>query len=306
MAAKEGLPRSGSAQNLAQVGRGYANGSDGGYAHSSVSNGGSGTGTSGSSGEEESLGGASGSHAPSVDGEQQWRGNSFQFKVRGKVINPGGEDTHLLSLKLRILDRDGICRTVEFPYNMEEDSAYSVANEMVEDLDLSPEDVDNIALKITHEVEALARDNTGELPALAAGRTSPPAEAAGRTARSSADSMSHDSARDVPREMEVEFEREVEQLLMHQRKEEEDLRRAHHAALERLRADHGRRIEQCRAEQLHAAIVSECTLGPKTANMQARISQMESLALDGLRTGKGKKCNVPASAKAPHSNGRAK
>tara|TARA_B100001094_G_C18028285_1_gene718751 strand:+ start:50 stop:397 length:348 start_codon:yes stop_codon:yes gene_type:complete len=115
--------------------------------------------------------------------------------------------------------------------------------------------------------------------------------------------MSHDSARDVPREMEAEFGREMEQLLMYQQREEEDLRRAHQAALEQLRADHGRRIEQCLADQLHAAIVSECTSGPKTANMQERISQMESLALDGLRTGKGKSI-VPA--KVPQSNGRSK
>lgn len=294
-----GVPRSGSSQSLgaisaAVVGVHAAPESEGGYTNSSNGD----TAGTGSSGEEDHLGGNGSVHAPSVDSDQQWRGNSFQFKVRGKVLNPGGEDTHLLSLKLRILDREGICRTVEFPYNMEEDSAYSVATEMVEDLDLSPEDVDNIALKITREVEALARDNTGELPMPSSGRNSPPTEA--RPARSSGESHSGgSSALDIPPEMEADLEREMEELRLQQRQEEEDLRRAHVTAQERLRAAHGRRLEQCRADQLHAAIVTECTSGPKASTglpMHERISQMESLALDGLRSGKGKAA-VPPSGK---------
>ena len=227
-------------------------------------------------------------------------------------MNPGGEDTHLLSLKLRILDREGICRTVEFPYNMEEDSAYSVANEMVEDLELSPEDVDNIALKITREVEALARDNGDDASAERGGMLTPTgveaamAAASSRPACSSGDSHSDGlSGGGASREgLEAELEREMEELLQAHRQEEQDLRRSHVVALERLRAAHGRRIEQSRAAQLHAATVSECT--SKSSGMHERISQMESLALDGLRNGKGKAVAATSGKLVLQGNGRVK
>jgi len=297
------LPRSGSSQSLQNLQNPPASAS----ASASAST---------SSGEEDlpRRRPAGEEPAPSWGGEK----NSFQFKVRGKVLNPGGEDTHLLSLKLRILDREGICRTVEFPYNMEEDSAYSVANEMVEDLDLSPEDVDNIALKITREVEALARDNDdgagaerGGLLDTPSGVEAAPAVAPSRTARSSGESRrggeSHSDGHSeggASEGLEAELEREMEELLQTHRQEEQDLRRTHVAALERLRAAHGRRLEQSRADQLHAATVSECT--SKSNGMKERISQMESLALDGLRNGKGKAAPATSGKLVLQGNGRAK
>jgi serine/threonine protein kinase len=287
------LPRSGSSQNLLPM-----------PASASAS-------ASTSSGEEDLPRSRPAGEEPPPS---SWGGekNSFQFKVRGKVLNPGGEDTHLLSLKLRILDREGICRTVEFPYNMEEDSAYSVANEMVEDLDLSPEDVDNIALKITREVEALARDNGDDASAERGGMLTPTgveaatAAAPSRPARSSGDSHSDGfSGGGASREgLEAELEREMEELLQAHRQEEQDLRRSHVVALERLRAAHGRRIEQSRADQLHAATVSECT--SKSNGMHERISQMESLALDGLRNGKGKAAAATSGKLVLQGNGRVK
>ncbi|KAL8499624.1 hypothetical protein ACS0TY_019559 [Phlomoides rotata] len=66
------------------------------------------------------------------------RNNEFIFKVQ-KI------DYDSISLTLRITDKDGLARNIHFPFFLNKDTAFSVAAEMVDQLDLADHDVAFIA-----------------------------------------------------------------------------------------------------------------------------------------------------------------
>ncbi|CDY72128.1 BnaCnng76130D, partial [Brassica napus] len=60
-----------------------------------------------------------------------------------------------LFLRLRIADKEGLVRNIYFPFDMETDTAISVAREMVEELEMDDCDVTNIADMIDGEIASL-------------------------------------------------------------------------------------------------------------------------------------------------------
>ncbi|XP_023006130.1 probable serine/threonine-protein kinase WNK9 [Cucurbita maxima] len=58
-------------------------------------------------------------------------------------------------LRLRIADKEGRIRNIYFPFDLENDSALSVANEMVSELDITDQDVKKIADMIDNEIDTL-------------------------------------------------------------------------------------------------------------------------------------------------------
>lgn len=58
-------------------------------------------------------------------------------------------------LRLRIADREGRVRNIYFPFDIESDTAFSVANEMVFELDITNQDVHKIADMIDGEISCL-------------------------------------------------------------------------------------------------------------------------------------------------------
>lgn len=77
------------------------------------------------------------------------------FQVNGKYREV--REKRILSLRLRIKERDGAQRTVEFEFDTNTDTAVSVASEMVSDLELSPEDADTIVIAMGKEISALTQ-----------------------------------------------------------------------------------------------------------------------------------------------------
>ena len=84
------------------------------------------------------------------EGPDRRQGGSLDFRVKGRVL-----EDKTLRLRLRIGDASGHTRTVEFPFNTDTDSAYSVASEMVEELELAQSDVRTIMTEIENEVQYL-------------------------------------------------------------------------------------------------------------------------------------------------------
>ena len=78
------------------------------------------------------------------------KGGSLDFRVKGRIL-----EDKTLRLRLKIGDASGHTRTVEFPFNTDSDSAYSVASEMVEELQLAQSDVRTIMREIENEVKFL-------------------------------------------------------------------------------------------------------------------------------------------------------
>lgn len=68
-----------------------------------------------------------------------------------------GEDDGIF-LRLRIADREGRVRNIYFPFDIESDTAFSVANEMVFELDITNQDVHKIADMIDGEISCLVPD----------------------------------------------------------------------------------------------------------------------------------------------------
>ncbi|XP_076932013.1 putative serine/threonine-protein kinase WNK9 [Bidens hawaiensis] len=67
----------------------------------------------------------------------------------------GDDDDDGIFLRLRIADREGRVRNIYFPFDIESDTAYSVANEMVFELDITNQDVHKIADMIDGEISCL-------------------------------------------------------------------------------------------------------------------------------------------------------
>ncbi|KAH9303217.1 hypothetical protein KI387_014800, partial [Taxus chinensis] len=74
----------------------------------------------------------------------------MDFTVKGKK-----KDDESIFLRLRIADKEGRIRNIYFPFDVEGDTAMSVASEMVAELDLADQDVTKIAAMIDEEILAL-------------------------------------------------------------------------------------------------------------------------------------------------------
>ncbi|KAG2678735.1 hypothetical protein I3843_11G018200 [Carya illinoinensis] len=80
---------------------------------------------------------------------------SRDFTVQGQR-----KDVNTIFLKLRIADSSGHYRNIHFPFDIEADTAIAVASEMVEELDLTDQDVSAIAEMIDSEIRSHIPDWT--------------------------------------------------------------------------------------------------------------------------------------------------
>eukprot|EP00268_Persea_americana_P033932 TRINITY_DN3357_c0_g1_i3.p1 TRINITY_DN3357_c0_g1~~TRINITY_DN3357_c0_g1_i3.p1 ORF type:complete len:691 (-),score=161.97 TRINITY_DN3357_c0_g1_i3:555-2486(-) len=76
---------------------------------------------------------------------------------RGFMVKSQRKDVNTIFLKLRIADSTGHVRNIHFPFDIEEDTAISVASEMVAELDLTDQDVTTIAATIDAEIQTHVR-----------------------------------------------------------------------------------------------------------------------------------------------------
>ncbi|GAA0158717.1 non-receptor serine/threonine protein kinase [Lithospermum erythrorhizon] len=74
----------------------------------------------------------------------------LDITIKGKQREDGS-----IFLRLRILDKEGHVRNIYFPFDIETDTALSVATEMVAELDISDQDVTEIANMIDEEIVSL-------------------------------------------------------------------------------------------------------------------------------------------------------
>ncbi|XP_059441359.1 probable serine/threonine-protein kinase WNK3 isoform X2 [Corylus avellana] len=90
---------------------------------------------------------------------------SRDFTVQGQR-----KDVNTIFLQLRIADSSGHYRNIHFPFDIEADTAIAVASEMVEELDLTDQDVSAIAEMIDLEIHSHIPDWTPrELPGVSSG-----------------------------------------------------------------------------------------------------------------------------------------
>ncbi|PON73894.1 Serine/threonine protein kinase [Parasponia andersonii] len=75
------------------------------------------------------------------------------ISIKGKRRDDGG-----IFLRLRISDKEGRIRNIYFPFDIEIDTALSVATEMVAELDITDQDVTGIADMIDGEISSLVPD----------------------------------------------------------------------------------------------------------------------------------------------------
>ncbi|CAH9146092.1 unnamed protein product [Cuscuta epithymum] len=78
---------------------------------------------------------------------------SRDFTVQGQR-----KDMNTIFLKLRIADSSGHIRNIHFPFDIQVDTANAVASEMVEELDLTDQDVSAIAAMIDAEIRSYIPD----------------------------------------------------------------------------------------------------------------------------------------------------
>ncbi|XP_071715977.1 probable serine/threonine-protein kinase WNK9 isoform X2 [Rutidosis leptorrhynchoides] len=83
-------------------------------------------------------------------GEDNHHGD-VNISIKGRI----NDDDDDVVLRLRILDKEGHARNIYFRFDIETDTAFSVANEMVSDLDIANQDVDKIADMIDSEISYL-------------------------------------------------------------------------------------------------------------------------------------------------------
>lgn len=107
----------------------------------------------------------------SYDMENGWDSDDDRIEDHGIDIFTGHEDDPLMNmditikgkirnddeifLRLRIADKEGRVRNIYFPFDIETDTALSVATEMVAELDLTDQDVTKIAEMIDGEISSL-------------------------------------------------------------------------------------------------------------------------------------------------------
>lgn len=75
---------------------------------------------------------------------------NVDISIKGKMRDDGG-----IFLRLRIADKDGRIRNIYFPFDIDTDTALSVATEMVAELDITDQDVTKIADMIDGEIASL-------------------------------------------------------------------------------------------------------------------------------------------------------
>ncbi|XVE62856.1 hypothetical protein DITRI_Ditri06bG0153300 [Diplodiscus trichospermus] len=79
--------------------------------------------------------------------------SNLDISIKGKRRDDGG-----IFLRLRIADKEGRIRNIYFPFDIETDTALSVATEMVAELDITDQDVTKIADMIDGEIASLVPD----------------------------------------------------------------------------------------------------------------------------------------------------
>ena len=229
----------------------------------------------------------------------------FQVKVKGKKVE--GD----LVLKLRIVDAEGGSRKVEFKYDVEADSAESVAREMVDVLNLAPEDAGLIAAKIDNEVENILGDlaeehTTIKQDLISAAPPSDYTEAALRSHQGMQDLSPKRGSRlgdlaeweanfSREREMERTMDEEVGAMLTLQQAELNELRDRHDAARNELKLKHERLREAMRSRGgspepggANGAVPVRLNSGkgvqPDSPGMSAKIARLQDNALNSLST----------------------
>ncbi|KAF5730894.1 serine/threonine-protein kinase WNK3 isoform X2 [Tripterygium wilfordii] len=78
--------------------------------------------------------------------------------IKGFTVQGQRKDLNTIFLKLRIADSTGHIRNIHFPFDIEADTALAVASEMVEELDLTDQDVSTIADMIDSEIRSHVPD----------------------------------------------------------------------------------------------------------------------------------------------------
>ncbi|GAB2277562.1 Serine/threonine-protein kinase wnk1 [Dionaea muscipula] len=76
----------------------------------------------------------------------------------GITIKGKRKDDGSIYLRIRITDKDGNIRNIYFPFDIEVDTAFTVATEMVSELDMTDQDVTRIADMIDWEMASLVPD----------------------------------------------------------------------------------------------------------------------------------------------------
>lgn len=82
-------------------------------------------------------------------------------KNRGLTIKGKRREDDTIFLRVRIADKEGPVRNIYFPFDVESDTAMTVASEMVAELDITDYDVVEIATMIDEEISALVSDWKG-------------------------------------------------------------------------------------------------------------------------------------------------
>ncbi|XP_043698225.1 probable serine/threonine-protein kinase WNK9 [Telopea speciosissima] len=76
--------------------------------------------------------------------------DDVDISIKGRMREGGG-----IFLRLRIADKEGRIRNIYFPFNIDTDTALTVATEMVSELDITDQDVTKIADMIDGEIASL-------------------------------------------------------------------------------------------------------------------------------------------------------
>ncbi|KAL0414537.1 UNVERIFIED_CONTAM: Serine/threonine-protein kinase WNK1 [Sesamum radiatum] len=108
--------------------------------------------------------------------EHDFDSHSFEYEANEIDLFTSHEDDHLddvditikgrrsedgnIFLRLRIADKEGRVRNIYFPFDIETDTALSVATEMVAELDITDQDVTRIAEMIDGEIASLVPEWT--------------------------------------------------------------------------------------------------------------------------------------------------
>ncbi|CAN1245404.1 Serine/threonine-protein kinase WNK1 [Linum grandiflorum] len=87
------------------------------------------------------------------DDDDDDHSSNVDISIKGKRRDDGG-----IFLRLRIADKEGRIRNIYFPFDVEADTALSVATEMVGELDITDQDVTKIADMIDGEIASLVPD----------------------------------------------------------------------------------------------------------------------------------------------------
>ncbi|KAK9080531.1 hypothetical protein SSX86_000289 [Deinandra increscens subsp. villosa] len=97
---------------------------------------------------------------PDDDVNKHENGESQAFRDTGRDFTVKGQmrDLTTVFLKLRIEDTTGHVRNIHFPFDTDNDTSIAVASEMVEELDLTDQDVSTIAEMIDSEIRSCIPD----------------------------------------------------------------------------------------------------------------------------------------------------